>query len=189
MILSRLATLDIKTLLCLKRPHSLTESRVTFWPTEDSDTIANQQRVAAVVPQAALPLNFPSTITVGTRPNPVIANPVIDGSSAAANITLGQLQEHYRLDLDRMVRELDSLAHFVTYAAPAFIEFRKGRYLQLSVIATLSDQPAGSQYQLAALSFDKHIAHIIRPVLSYLEDAQDFDGIDFSATIRLGFRL
>jgi hypothetical protein len=84
-----------------------------------------------------------------------------------------------------MVRELDSRAHFVSYTAPAFIEFHKRRYLQLSLITTLSDRQVGSQYQLAALAFDEHISHLIRPVLSYLKAAGDFDGIDFSASVHI----
>jgi hypothetical protein len=145
-----------------------------FWPAEESGVAANHETLVAFPPQ---PVSSPSV------PSPP---PVRDIPPAAGNLTLDKLQEHYRPDLDRMVRELDSQAHFVTYAAPAFIDFHRGRYLQLSVITTLSDQSGGSQYQLAALSFDTHIAHLIRPVLSYLKAARDFDGIDFSATVRLG---
>jgi hypothetical protein len=147
---------------------------LTFWPAEESGAAADQESGVAFIPQ---PLSTPRV------PSPA---PTRDVPPAGGNPTLDKLQERYRPDLDRMVRELDSQAHFVTYAAPAFIDFHRERYLQLSVITTLSDQLAGSQYQLAALSFDKHIAHLIRPVLSYLKNAQDFDGIDFSATIRVG---
>jgi hypothetical protein len=38
---------------------------------------------------------------------------------------------------------------------------------------------------LAALAFDQHIAHLIRPVLAFFKDRSDFDGVDFSTTLRL----
>jgi hypothetical protein len=85
-----------------------------------------------------------------------------------------------------MVQELESQAHFVRYAPPAFITFHNRTYLQLSVTTTVPEIAAGSQYRLAALAFDRHIAHLIRPVLAYFKDPAGFDGIDFSATVRLG---
>jgi len=95
------------------------------------------------------------------------------------------LQNSYQSDLDRMVQEVNSQAHFVRYAPPAFIPFHSGLYLQLSVATTLPQSAAGSQYKLAALAFDQHIAHLIRPVLAYFKTPGDFDGIDFSTSIRL----
>jgi len=147
---------------------------LTFWPAEDPGVATNHESLVAVPPQPIPPPSVPSP------------PPVRDVPLGGGNLTLEKLQEHYRHDLDRMVRELDAQAHFVTYAAPAFIEFHRGRYLQLSVVATLLGQWGGSQYQLAALAFDEHIAHLIRPVLSYIKNGRDFDGVDFSATIRLG---
>ena len=95
------------------------------------------------------------------------------------------LQTSYQSSIDRMVQELEAQAHFVHYAPPAFIPFHKGLYLQLSVTTTLPQTTEGSQYHLAALAFDQHIAHLIRPVLAYFKDCADFDGIDFSTTVRL----
>jgi hypothetical protein len=75
----------------------------------------------------------------------------------------------------------------VRYAPPAFIPFHKGLYLQLSLTTALPESAGGSQYKLAALAFDQHIAHLIRPTLAYFkEDRGDFDGIDFSTSVRLG---
>jgi hypothetical protein len=87
--------------------------------------------------------------------------------------------------VDRMVQELEAQAHFVGYAPPSFIPFHKGVYLQVSVTTTLPETAVGSQYRLAALAFDQHIAHLIRPVLGFFKDRSDFDGIDFSTTLRL----
>ena len=96
-----------------------------------------------------------------------------------------KLQSSYQDALDRLVHELDKDAHFVSYAPPAFISFRKGAYLQLSMTTTLQEQNGGSQYRLAALAFDEHIAHLIRPVLASLKTRPDFDGIDFSTSVRM----
>jgi hypothetical protein len=100
---------------------------------------------------------------------------------------LKNIQNSYQASLDRVVQELNAQAHFVRYAPPAFIPFHKKLYLQLSLVTTLSESGAGSQYKLAGLAFDQHVAHLIRPVLEYFKkDRGDFDGIDFSTSIRLG---
>jgi hypothetical protein len=100
-------------------------------------------------------------------------------------LSLKDLQQADQPTLDRMVRELDSQAHFVSYAPPAFIPFRSRPFLQLSVTTTLPLAAAGSQYRLAALAFDQHIAHLIRAVIAYFKDHSDFEGIDFSTTVRV----
>ena len=87
--------------------------------------------------------------------------------------------------MDRLVRELDKDAHFVSYAPPTFIEFHTGAYLELSITTTLRETEPGSQYRVAALAFDEHVAHLIRPVLASLKTRPDFDGIDFSTSVRL----
>jgi len=49
----------------------------------------------------------------------------------------------------------------------------------------LSEAATVSQYQAAALAFDEHIAHLIRPVLAAMKGRPDFDGIDFSTSVRV----
>ena len=87
--------------------------------------------------------------------------------------------------VDRIVKELESQAHFVAYAPPKFVAFRQGIYLELSLNSMLPASAAGSRYKLAATAFDEHIAHLIRPLLAYFKDAQDFDGIGLSTNIHL----
>ncbi len=82
-----------------------------------------------------------------------------------------------------MTKELDSEAHFLAYAAPSFIGFRQGAYLQLSIATRLNISATASRYKLAALAFDEHVSHLVRPVLHYFPQDADFDGIDFSSTI------
>jgi len=124
-----------------------------------------------------------STAKAAPIATPSAPAPVRDTSPDA----IRGVQKSYQESLDRMVQDLNTQAHFVRYAPPAFIPFHKGLFLQLSVTTTLPDGAGGSQYRLAALAFDQHIAHLIRPVLAALkEDRGDFDGVNFSSSIRLG---
>jgi len=100
--------------------------------------------------------------------------------------TLRQKQSDYQDTLDKLAHELDKEAHFVSYAPPTFINFHKGIYLQLSIITTLQQRTAGSQYLAAALAFDEHVAHLIRPVLARFQQRAEFDGVDFSTIVRSG---
>jgi hypothetical protein len=87
--------------------------------------------------------------------------------------------------VDRIVKELDSQAHFVAYAPPKFVAFRQGIYLELSLNSDLPASAAGSRYKLAATAFDDHIAHLIRPLLAYFKDEKEFDGMAFSTNIHV----
>jgi hypothetical protein len=65
------------------------------------------------------------------------------------------------------------------------IAFRKGAYLEFSITTTLPPTAAGSRYKIAAVAFDDHIGHLIRPVIAYFKGDLDFDGIAFSTTVHL----
>lgn len=107
--------------------------------------------------------------------------PVRDTSPEA----LASLQAFQKADLARMVKELDPQAHFVSYAPPSFITFRKGVYLELSINTEIPEPAGESRYKLAALAFDNHVSHLIRPVLGYFKDDSQFDGIGFSTNLHL----
>jgi len=96
-----------------------------------------------------------------------------------------KLEDVYRDAISKMRKELDSQAHFVSYAPPEFVTFRDAKYLELPMSTPLAASDAGSQYKLAALAFDHHVAHLIRPVLAYFKDAADFAGINFSTTVKV----
>lgn len=102
---------------------------------------------------------------------------------------LASLQAANKQTLDTMLKELDPQAHFVSYAAPSFIAFRQNIFLELSLNTTVNEAATGSRYRLAAMAFDDHIAHLIRPVLGYFkpDPKQDpkFDGIGFSTTVHI----
>lgn len=98
--------------------------------------------------------------------------------------TLAELKTKYATPVSEMLNQLDPQAHFVSYAPPDFIGFHEAAFLQLSM-TTLLDAPAGtSRYRLAALAFDEHISHLVRPVLVRFQQASDFDGISFSTTVK-----
>ncbi len=97
--------------------------------------------------------------------------------------SLAKTQASYQKMIDLVVKELDSQAHFVSYSMPAIVAFRKQAYLEFSLNTTLPASAAGSRYKMAALAFDDHIAHLIRPVMAYFKGDLDFDGIAFSTTI------
>jgi len=99
--------------------------------------------------------------------------------------SLTRMQSSYQGVIDQLVKALDSQAHFVGYVAPTMIAFRKEAYLEFSLTTALPASAAGSRYKIAALAFDEHIAHLVRPVASYFKGNLDFDGIAFSTTVHL----
>ena len=98
---------------------------------------------------------------------------------------LAGLQRQNQDAIDRMVKAMEAEAHFFSYAPPSFIGFRQGSYLQLPMSTSLGADPTSSRYKLAALAFDEHISHLIRPLLTNFPDNVEFDGVDFSTTIHL----
>ena len=110
---------------------------------------------------------------------PVPSTPPRDTSPEA----LAKIQAADQKIIDVVAKELDPQAHFVSYAPPTVVAFRKGAYLEFSVSTTLPSTTAGSRYKLAALAFDDHVAKLVRPMMSYFKGDLDFDGIAFSTTI------
>jgi hypothetical protein len=101
--------------------------------------------------------------------------------------SLARLQSHNQDEINRMVKGLDNAAHFIPYAPPpSFVAFRQGAYLELSSSTTLNASPNSSRYKLAALAFDEHISHLIRPLLDYFPPDVEFDGVAFSTILKFG---
>jgi hypothetical protein len=178
----------------------LNAAPVSFWPRPEERVAPEQQTPEKAVQAPPAPavsprpaknaaiadrLAQPPAAILAQEPTP--APPSVDKPTSrdTSPDAVKSLQSSYQPDLDRMVQELNAQAHFVGYAPPAFVPFHKGLYLQLSVTTTLPKTAAGSQYRLSALAFDQHIAHLIRPVLEHLKGHEDFDGIDFSTSVRL----
>ena len=110
---------------------------------------------------------------------PAPAAPLRDTSPEA----LAKIQSSDQKMIDVVVKELDSQAHFVSYAPPVVVAFRKNAYLEFSLNTTLPAATAGSRDKMAALAFDNHISHLVRPMMAYFKGDLDFDGIAFSTTI------
>src|SRR6476660_6968660 len=138
-----------------------------------------------------------STTTEAGEPGTLVSTNLVSESELARTIRerrnappdlsparLDKLRLTYDPTLQRLVPELKTQAHFVDYAPPSFIAFHNGAYLQLSMNTDL-EQPAGSsQYRIAAMAFESHISHVLRPVTKYFHDNPQFDGVDFSTTVR-----
>ena len=144
----------------------------------------NPPRAAQV--QAVSLNNAPASTSAA---NPTYVSNALLKPAPARIITpesLAGLQRKNQDSIDRMKTGLDPEAHFVAYAPPpSFIGFRQGSYLQLSTSTPLEAAPASSRYKLAALAFDEHISHLIRPLLDYFPSDADFDGVDFSTSIHV----
>lgn len=134
-------------------------------------------------------------VTAATAPlpagpaSPTVAANLLKPTPAPMRIftpeSLSNLQLQHEDAITRLTKDLDQEAHFLPYAAPSFIGFRQGAYLLLSISTAVHAAPGTSRYKLAALAFDDHVSHLVRPVLKYFSDDPDFDGIDFSSTIHL----
>ena len=153
-------------------------------PPDDPSTAATQANATAEVvgehnaEKSLSPVRVPSLKPSKPADPPA---PARDTSPQA----LGALQAEVKPILDSMIKELDPQAHFASYASPTFVGFRSGVYLELSINTTVAETATASHYRLAALAFDDHIAHLIRPVLGYFKDDSKFDGLGFSSTLHL----
>lgn len=140
-------------------------------------------------PRPTGPLPAVATTTPGAYPAgaATVSNALLNPTPARIITpeSLAGLQRQNQDAIDRMVKTLDPQADFFAYAPPSFIGFRQGTYLQLSTTTQVEAAPASSRYKLAALAFDEHISHLIRPLLDYFPPEVQFDGVDFSTTIHV----
>ena len=154
-------------------------------PPDDPSASASQTTAGAEVVTGARDTNkIPSPVRVPSLKAPKAAEPPAPPRDTSAQ-ALSALQAEVKPILDSMVKELDPQVHFASYASPGFVGFRNGVYLELSINTTLSEAATASRYRLAALAFDEHVAHLIRPVLGYFKDDSKFDGVGFSSTLHL----
>jgi hypothetical protein len=124
-----------------------------------------------------------ATSFTGMASSPTAGEPPPASPRDTSTESLAKVQASYQELVDVVVKELDSEAHFVTYAPPAMVVFRKQIFLEFSLQTPMAGSLAGSRYKLAALAFDDHVAHLVRPLLAYFKGDLDFDGIAFSTSI------
>ncbi len=150
------------------------------WKVRNAPQLAARKRPLTADDAAANP--------VATN-NPTVSVALMKTSPAPMRIltqeSLSGLQLQNDDAVSRMTGDLANQAHFLSYAAPSFIGFRQGAYLQLPIATRLDAAVGTSRYKLAALAFDEHISHLIRPVLNYFSPDPDFDGIDFSSIVHV----
>ena len=121
-------------------------------------------------------------------PQSELAAKIREGGSVHRDVSpaeLEKLQTRYATEIQKLSTDLSGAAHFVDYAPPSFISFRDGAYLQLSVNTQLEQPSGSSQYRLAALAFDNHISHLLRPVSKSFHGDPQFQGVNFSTTVHL----
>jgi hypothetical protein len=144
-------------------------------------------------PESAKKPSVNETATVASTPgaptSPSVSANLMKTSPTPMRIftqeSLSNLQRQNDDTVTRMTKDLDKEAHFLPYAPPSFIGFRQGAYLQLSISTRLDAAAATSRYKLAALAFDEHVSHLVRPLLTYFPQDPDFDGVDFSSMIHV----
>ena len=136
-------------------------------PVESAAVTAQPAASASPSVSASLMKTTPSTLRIYTQED------------------LAKLQRQNQDAIERMTKGLDREAHFLAYAPPSFIGFRQGAYLQLSITTQLNAAAGTSRYKLAALAFDDHISHLVRPVLNYFPGDQGFDGINFTSMVHV----
>src|SRR6476469_1176285 len=165
------------------------------WLTDDSAPVAVTDRYLArhnkdknaAKKTLAEPVEPGTLVSAKLLPESELLTKIREHKNAPRDVSplqLEKLQTKYDGTVRSLSDDLKAQAHFVDYAPPAFIAFHDGAYLQLSMNTEL-DEPAGaSQYRAAALAFDTHISHILRAVSKYFHDNPQFEGVDFSNTVR-----
>ena len=169
----------------------------TLWLTgDDAPADVNQHYLARHKPASEVQ---PASLTVSNEPGTLVnprflpqselADQIREHAKIAPDLSpqrMEKLQTAYEGVVQKLATELSTQAHFVPYAPPAFIAFRDDAYLQLNLNTDLEPSEVGSQYRIAALAFDSHISHLLRPVSRYFVGGQQFEGIDFSTTVHQG---
>lgn len=158
----------------------LNSEPLTLWVRSDSPEPEKFKRVAGAASAKSQPAPLEAKVVIPAEPALKVQTPVRDTSAEA----LGSLQSVQQTVLDKIVGELDVQAHFIRYAPPKFVGFRQGIYLEMSLTTTIPAKQDISRYKKAALAFDDHVSHLIRPLLAYFKDDSSFDGVGFSTSLR-----
>jgi hypothetical protein len=149
---------------------------------QDSDAPSTARKEQPSTWTLARATNFPA-FRPSARNAPSAPPAAVRDTSREA---LSAIQASLQGTIDKIVAEMDGQASFVTYAPPSVVSFRKGAYLEFSVNSKLPAAVAGSRYKLAALAFDDHIAHLVRPIAFQFQGDTPLDGIAFSTSIHTG---
>jgi hypothetical protein len=134
--------------------------------------------------RAPSPPDAPPAASTGGSVSPRLVNAVMP-ARIITPAELAKLESSNQDVVERLVHGMSQEAHFLPYAAPGFVAFRQGTYLQLPIATTLDAGPETSRYKLAALAFDEHVSQLVHGLLDYFPQS-DFDGVSFSSIVRSG---
>jgi hypothetical protein len=102
-----------------------------------------------------------------------------------AQVELDAIQTKYQAQLNALAKEGEAKFHFVSYAPPSFIAFRKQIYLQLTLRnPTPFDKDLTSIYRRSARTFDLFLAPILKDILSKVPSTQEIAGLDVTVLTR-----
>jgi hypothetical protein len=127
----------------------------------------------------------PSVPTTAAPPAPVL--PPQDPPPAASPADAERLQTQFQSQLDDLASLGKAKFHFIDYAPPSFVVFRKEVVLQLSLRNTTHFAPdAGSIYKRAAQSFDLFLAPQLKDILDKIPADAAFTGFDITVVNQIG---
>jgi hypothetical protein len=179
---------DQKQAAALEASFFLNGEPYSLWLQEGAPTEEWKERNVPPVREKAAVRAAAADAVSATPSSPSISPKLMNASLPARIITpaeLSKLQASNEDVVERLVRGMATEAHFLPYAAPSFVAFRQGAYLQLPIATSLDTLPESSRYKLAALAFDEHVSHLVHSVLDYFPQTADFDGVSFSSIVRL----
>jgi hypothetical protein len=160
----------------------------SLWLQDGKPTEEWKESHAPVKRQVAQPAPAPTPAANASAGNASLVSASLMNPAASQKIftpeSLAVLQRQNQDAIDRMVKGLDKQIQFLPYAPPSIVAFRHGAYLQLTFNSSVDTIPGASRYKLAALAFDDHVSHVIRPLLDYFPADVNFDGINLSALVK-----
>ena len=97
------------------------------------------------------------------------------------------MQSEFQAQLDALAGVGEAKFHFVDYAPPSFVLYRKQIVLQMTLRNTLHfSQDSSSIYKRAARSFDLFLALQLKDLLDKVPSDAVFDGYDITVLNQLG---
>jgi hypothetical protein len=150
---------------------------------QDSPTVLPEpERLGAAGP------SFPPT---STHPRPRVDQPATETApiQAALPADVDRLQAEYQSKLDALAEEGVANLHFVDYAPPSFVLFRKQVYLQMTLRNPVPFEPASSSiYKRAAQSFDLFLAPKLKTLLDKVPAGVEIAGLDITVLNQLALK-
>ncbi len=157
-----------------------------LWLQEGAPSEEWKERSIPVVRAATVPASAGIDQSIPASGSTGVSTRLVNASLPARIISpaeLSKLQASNEDVVERLIHGIGQEAHLLPYAAPSFVAFRQGAYLQLPIATTLDAAPESSRYKLAALAFDEHVSHLVHIVVDYFPQSSDFDGVSFSSIV------